>query len=127
MAPFLRNVTLHTGPFSCSPDSRVPSRRIVERVAKTGTEREVTGTAQDKKPVAIRASEYDRTNVLGGQIRSLVRNAVEPWAHGAVCADPGINKSFPLAPTSSRTPPRHGLANRLAPAVGFRRVRRHDP
>jgi hypothetical protein len=86
----------------------------------------IAAAAKDPKPVGVPTSERHRMNVIRGEVGRLVWYAVEPWAHVAVCADPGINKSFPLAPTGSRTPPRHGLADRRAPAISRSLIRWHD-
>ena len=81
----------------------MPARRIIERVAKTGTERGVAGATEHAKAVTVRAPERDRMNVVGREIRRLVRYAVNPRTDVAVSPDPVIDEGLPLPPAGSRT------------------------
>jgi hypothetical protein len=85
-----------------SPHTAVPSRRIVEFVAKAGTERGIASPAEDAEAVAIGATERDWVNVVGGEVGRLVRNPVDPWADMPVGSNPCVDERFPLAPACAR-------------------------
>ena len=108
--------------LSCLPDSGMPPRRIVQRVAKAGTERGITAATEHAEPVGIPTSERHRMNVIRSEVGRLMRDAVNPWTDVAMSPDPCVDEGFPPAPASSRTllrQLRHGFSGWPCPSARF--------
>src|SRR5947207_9030665 len=107
MAPFLRNVTLHAGPFSSLPHQTRLCRRGARWSAfpSVCAGRAVAVLAEHTQAVAVGAAERNRHDVVDLELYRVMRDPIEAWAYMAIGCDPPLEERLALTPAGAASLP----------------------